>query len=157
MRLALFTLVLAARLVAAPVAAGEPTAHDFVQSIYTHYLGKDSRGIKLEADRDFERWFAPPLSALMARDRARAARRQEVPALDGDPFVDAQDWELSDLDIAISEAGARATAKVSFVNSGTKIALTLALTKLQGHWRVSDIVASQGSVVAFLKNALRAK
>jgi hypothetical protein len=144
-------------LAAAPVAGGEPTARDFLQSIYAQYVGKDSKGVRLDDSRAIKRWFAPPLATLIVRDRARADKRQEVPNLDGDPFIDGQDWELSDLDIAVTESGARATGKVSFVN-GRKVALTFALIKVAGQWRISDIVGgTYGSLVTFMKKWTNSK
>jgi hypothetical protein len=141
---------------AASVAA-EPSARDFLQSIYTQYVGRDSKGVPLDKEADVRRWFAPPLSRLILLDRQLAQRRgDEVPALDGDPFVDAQDWLLSDLAITVSEAGSHATGHVSFKNIGVVKTMAVALVKVQGQWRVADIT-SAGSLVAYLKKATQEK
>jgi len=39
----------------------------------------------------------------MIKDQNEAAKRSEVGALDGDPFIDAQDWEIKDFDIAVAD------------------------------------------------------
>lgn len=42
--------------------------------------------------------MTPELAALVARDQQQA--QGEVGAIDGDPIIDAQDWQLSDLAVA---------------------------------------------------------
>jgi hypothetical protein len=150
MRLAPVALVL---VLAAPVAATEPSAQAFLQSIYAQYLGPNGKGVKLDGDADLPRWFAPPVVALMRRDRERSARRHDVGALDGDPFVDAQDWALSDLHISVEEQAARALGRVQFKNIDTTVAITLDLVLIRGHWRVADIHWPEGSLMALLRAA----
>ena len=59
------------------------------------------------------RYFEPSLAALMVKDRKLAAKRGEVGVLDFDPFVDAQEWDIADFDIAVAEtAPGKATATV---------------------------------------------
>jgi hypothetical protein len=151
-----FARVLVLSLALAPtpaVADAAPSATEFVRSLYAHYLGKDARGVPFERAADVARWCAPPLTKLILADRARAARRDDVPTLDGDPFVHAQDWMLSDLHIDVTERGDRATAKVSFLNAGEHVALTLALVRGPAGWRVADVDAGDGSLVALLRKA----
>ena len=80
-----------------------------------------------------------------------AARRKEVPTLNGDPFVDAQDWEISNLAVSARTDGATATGQVTFVNAGTPVRLTLALVLTPAGWRISDIRAPSGSLRALYK------
>jgi hypothetical protein len=149
MRLAVALLLV---VIAAPGFA-EPSARDFVQSIYAHYAGKDDKGVPFATDAQLKRVFAPPLVKLIERDRALASKRGDAPALDGDPFVDAQDWQLTGLSISVDEDGPRATGRVSFKNIDRQQTMTLALVKVQGQWRVSDVSGAEGSLVAFLKKA----
>src|SRR5262249_51632318 len=84
---------LALLLLALPVAAKaqEQTASQFLASLYEPYKKKDFKGQPYwEADR----FFAPDLAAAMNKDYAEAKKRKEVPTLDGDPFIDAQDWQV---------------------------------------------------------------
>jgi hypothetical protein len=127
-------------LLARPVAAAEQSARDFVTAIYDAYKGKDAKGRPLDDTAAIRRYFAPPLAALMIKDQNAAAKRSEVGALDGDPFIDAQDWEIKDFDIAVADsAPGKATATVKFSNSGTPKTIVLDLVKLKSGWRISEI------------------
>ena len=75
-------------------------------AIYKHYLGKDSKGFALSSDAVIRRYFAPPLSDAIVKDFAAAHKAGEVPLLNGDPFIDAQDWEISNLKTAVKSTGA---------------------------------------------------
>lgn len=127
--------------VAARAWAADGTALAFVTAIYTAYQGKDAKGIALDKDATIRRYFEPSLAALIIKDQRDAARRHEAPNLDGDPFVDAQDWDIAAVDIAVAEAAANsARATATFTNSGTPTTIVLDLVKVDGDWRVSDII-----------------
>jgi hypothetical protein len=130
----------AGALLALPVAAAEQSARDFVTAIYAAYKGKDSKGIILDNARTIRRYFEPSLAALMIKDQDEAAKHGEVGNLDGDPFIDAQDWEIKDFDIGVAEsAPGKATATVKFTNLGTPKTVVLDLAKLKGGWRINEI------------------
>jgi hypothetical protein len=95
--------------------AADASALVFVAEIYSAYKGKDAKGHPLDDERAIRRYFEPSLAALMVKDQKIAAKRGGVGLLDFDPFIDAQDWEISDFDIAVddSEPG-KATAIVKF-------------------------------------------
>jgi hypothetical protein len=125
---------------AAPRAAADPSAHDFVAAIYDSYVGKDHNGLALDSDAKVRRYFEPSLAALMLKDRKQAARRGEVGTLDFDPFVDAQDWEIGDLTIAVDDAGAgKARATVKFKNADQRSTVTLELIKIGKAWKISNV------------------
>ena len=124
-----------------PVAVhADPAAKAFLDKIYAAYKGKKSKGILLDSDASLRRYFEPTLADLMIKDRKDAAKRGDVPNLDGDPFVNAQDWEIGPVDIAISDtAPDKATATVSFKNLDMPQNLVYALVKLKTGWRIADI------------------
>jgi hypothetical protein len=125
---------------ASPAVAADPAANAFVAGIYAAYKGKDANGVALDSDTALRRYFEPSLAALIGKDQKAAARRHDAPTLDGDPFVDAQDWDIAAVDISVADTAdnaARATA--SFKNAGTPTTVVLDLVKVDGHWRVSDI------------------
>ena len=125
---------------AGPAIAADPAATAFVAAIYAAYKGKNSKGIGLDSEANIRRYFEPSLAALMIKDVKDAARRHDAPNLDGDPFIDAQDWEISSFDIAVSDAGpGRATATVKFANFGKPQMIVLDLAKTGNDWRISDI------------------
>jgi hypothetical protein len=141
------TFILAAALGAAVTlfalplrASAEASALAFVSDIYNAYKGKEAKGRPLDDERAIRRAFEPSLAALMVRDQKFAAKRGEVGLLDFDPFVDAQDWEISDLDIAVDDsAPGKATATVKFINFNKPVSVRLDLIKIKNDWRIADI------------------
>ena len=142
--------LLAGLLFAAPfvAVAKEKTPRAFIEGIYRPYLTK---GFKGQRYWEPSRFFAPDLAAAIERDFAQAKQRKEVPVLDGDPFVDAQDWEISDLLIATSDGDGKAQAAVTFKNLGEPKALALLLVRTPQGWRIADIVSANGSLRALYK------
>src|SRR4029453_11272233 len=111
-RVVLMAISLAVALVAPAARAADPSAQSFVQAIYDRYKGKDAKGVELSNDAAVRRYFAPALAALIIKDRRQA--RGEVGKLDADPFIDAQDWEIDAVNIAVREtASDKASATVS--------------------------------------------
>ena len=134
--------------IAAPVLAAEDaTPAKFLATIYHHYEGKNAKGVDVYGKGALSRYFEPSLVALIAADEAAAAKRGDVPELDGDPFIDAQDWEITALKIATKMEGAdKATATVSFRNFNEPHSVTVQLIKLQVGWRIADIAWADGSL-----------
>ncbi len=122
--------------------AAEPSAKSFAEGIYAAYKGKDARGVSLESDAAVRRYFEPKLAALILRDRKEA--RGEVGRLGSDPFIDAQDWEIDTVNIAVREtASDKASATVSFTSLGEQRTVLLALVKLKMGWRIADITSDR--------------
>jgi hypothetical protein len=122
--------------------AAEPTPQAFLESLYAPYKASSerSKGVPLDSDAAVRRYFEPQIAALMIKDFAAAKRRGEVPALDGDPFIDGQDWEVEQLAIAVKEQGPdKASGTVSFKNFGAPTSVTLDLVKGKDGWRIADI------------------
>ena len=129
---------LAAKPVDAATLAADASALTFVTDIYNGYKGKDSPGRALDSEAAIRRYFEPSLATLMIKDRKRAAKRDEVGTLDFDPFVNAQDWEISAFDIAVTDkAPGQAVATVKFSNQG-KPAVSL-ISYIKNEWRIRDI------------------
>jgi hypothetical protein len=129
-----------AALLALPAKAAEQSARDFIAAIYATYKGKDSKGIILDNARTIRHYFEPSLAALMIKDQNAAAERGEVGALDGDPFVDAQDWEIKDVDIRVADTGpGKANATVTFVMFDKPKTVLLDLVKIKSEWRIREI------------------
>ncbi len=124
------------------------TAQAFVESLYRPYLGKGFRG-SLTTRRPAS--SCPPSPQAMDRDYREAKRRNEVPTLNGDPFVDAQDWEISKLSIDVTTSADAATARISFLNFGEAKRVVLELAKTPAGWRIAEIKAPSGSLKALYK------
>ena len=125
---------------AGPAFAADTSPRAFVTAIYDHYKGKDGGGVQFDTDRDVQRYFEPSLGALIRKDQKAAARRNEVGALDFDPFVDSQDWDIAAFDVAVSDTGpGKATATVKFTSAGESKTVVLDLVKIKNDWRISNI------------------
>ena len=115
----------------------------FLQSIYEPYLKADFKGQPYwQADR----FFVPTLARAIDADMRDAKRRGEVPKLDGDPFLDAQEWEIKNLAISVKADGPKATGEVAFDNLGKPTKITLDLVQTQVGWRIADIKGPSGSL-----------
>jgi Protein of unknown function (DUF3828) len=137
-RVVLMAISLAVALVVPGARAAGPSAQSFVQAIYDQYKGKDAKGVELSDDAAVRRYFAPALAALIIKDRRQA--RGEVGKLDADPFIDAQDWEIDDVNVALRDVAAdKVIATVSFKNLGQPQTVILDLVKLKQDWRIANI------------------
>jgi Protein of unknown function (DUF3828) len=115
----------------------------FLQSIYDPYLKAEFRGYSFE---QANRFFVPTLARAIDADMREAKRRGEVPKLDGDPFLDAQDWEIKNLAISVKADGPKAVGEVAFDNLGKPTKITLDLVQTPAGWRIADIKAPSGSL-----------
>lgn len=151
----LFVAGLSALPFAGRATAAEPFAHAFVAGIYAAYNGKDSKGIALDTPGKVARYFTPSLAKLINDDSAAAAKRHDVGALEGDPFIDAQDWEIGNVTIDVKEdvkgIGAKAVATVKFKNFTDDKTVVLDLVKLAEGWRIDEIRMPSGSLRALFK------
>ena len=150
--LAMQAVLVAASAMAITATAETTAPQAFVDGIYQHYLGKDSKGLVLSSEAVIRRYFAPPLSDAMVKDFAAAHKAGEVPMLNGDPFIDAQDWEISNLKTAVKSIGANtAIATANFVIFMKPRTVTLDLVNTPVGWRIADIQWPSGSLRTLYK------
>ncbi len=125
----------------------------FLESVYKVYRNNNNaKGIDTSKPEVIRRHFAPPLAKAMLKDQADAKKRSEVPLLNGDPFIDAQDWQIADLKLEVKDASRRnATGVVTFTNFKEPGAVTLDLVKTGDGWRIAEIRAPSGSLKELLK------
>ena len=126
----------------------QQAAQAFLESLYGPYRVKGFRG---QPYTEAERFFVPTLAAAMQRDYQLAQRNGVPPTLNGDPFVDAQEWDVSNLSIRAAAVGERATGVVSFVNFKEKKTLVVELVQTKAGWRIADITGAGGSLSALYK------
>jgi hypothetical protein len=120
--------------------AADASARAFVTAIYEAYKGKNGNGVSLDDEKTIRRYFEPSLAALIVKDQKDAARRNEAPKLDGDPFVDAGDWDITTVDIDLADtAPGKASATVNFKNGDKPTTVVLDLVRIKSDWRISDI------------------
>lgn len=131
-----------------PPAAPQQTPQAFLQSLYDPYLKANFKG---QPYNEPGRFFSPDLARAMERDMRGAKQRNEVPTLDGDPFVDAQEWTITDLVVRVTGSGDAATGVVSFANFGKPKRLAVSLLRTPAGWRISDIAGGNGSLRSLFK------
>jgi hypothetical protein len=126
-------------------AAPADAAKAFVTKIYDAYKGKNSKGVSIGTEAAIRTYFDPALAALIIKDEQAAAKRKEVRALDFDPFVDGQEWELSEVNVAVSQAlPDKAVATVNCKNFGLPTKIVLNLVRTKSDWRIADITWQRG-------------
>jgi hypothetical protein len=125
------------------------TPEAFLRGIYTPYPNQDFKG---QPFWQVDRFFTPDLARAIEADMREAKRRGEVPRLDGDPFVDAQDWDIAKLVISVKADGeANATGLVSFENQGKPTEIKLDLVRTGMGWRIADIKSPSGTLSELYK------
>lgn len=133
-------------------AQADAAAQAFLVSLYNNYRGKNGNGIALDKEAVIRRYFEPALAALIVKDRKEAENRGDVPALDGDPFVDAQDWEIAAFDVTVRDtAPDKASGTVTFQNFDKAVTVVLDLVKLREGWRIADITWQRDGETATLR------
>ena len=123
-----------------PSAAANETPKAFLDGIYVQYIGKASKGISLDSEATIRRYFAPQLADAIVKDHANSKTRNEPPMLNGDPFIDAQDWDITNLMIRVKASGDKAMASVRFRNLKRQITIALDLVKLAEGWRIHLVI-----------------
>src|SRR5262245_15800974 len=151
MRVVALALACATVLASAFAAPAQPGPQEFIEAIYQKYVGEGAEGAAITDPATIRRYFTPAVAVALIKDQAVAAKRGEVGALDGDPFIDAQDWKIADLKVAVTPAAAKANATVTFTNFGDRRNVELSLLKTAAGWRIDDIKASFGSLRKLLK------
>ena len=118
------------------------TPEVFLHSIYDRYIGPEDKTHPIDYSKlsELRKYFVPGLVAMIMKDFAATAKADEVPALDGDPFVDAQEWDIKSFDIKVAQAGDHADAAIRFTNYGQAKLVHVKLVRLAGAWKIFDIV-----------------
>lgn len=130
-RLALLPALLLA-LVAPALAQPYETPETLLEAFYEPYFSGDFP----EFESDFR---SEALNALYEAD-AENTPEGEMGALDFDPYIDGQDFDLADLVIGTPQvADDRATVEVTFTNFGQPRRIVYDLVYENGGWRIDDL------------------
>jgi hypothetical protein len=140
-------------LISGPGMAATQLPSAFLQNIYKHYVGKNTAGVKLDSDADYKRYFTPAMAKIILDDQAAAAKNGDVPTLDGDPFIDAQDWQIAKFKVDVDDkATDKTVGKVSFTNIDKAETISLDLVKVDGAWKIDDIHWPEDSLRGIYKH-----
>jgi hypothetical protein len=125
----------------------------FLEAVYRPYrTNNHAKAIDFGKPEVIRRHFAPGLAKAMIKEQAGARKKHEAPLLNGDPFVDAQDWQIADLKIEMISASRRnATGVITFTNADEPRRVTLDLVKTGDGWRIYEIKAPSGSLRELFK------
>jgi len=130
--------------------AADNSPKAFLDGIYGKYVGSPAQGasgIPLDSTGAIRRYFSPGLARLMLEDEANAKKKNEVPTLDGDPFVGHQDWAIAELAVAVKQSGpSKATGTVTFTNFGKAETVVVELLNAGEGWRIADIRWPDGTL-----------
>jgi hypothetical protein len=118
--------------------APAPDPASVIRPLYDSYL---TEGAQFPEFRDQAPWSAD----LWAQLEAMVTRSNAInePILDFDPLIDAQDYQLSDLNVrteAVAE-NSHATVRASFSNAGRPTEVVYDMMWENGGWRVDNIRA----------------
>jgi hypothetical protein len=148
-------------LLAAP--AGQPTGHApgqtakaLLASVYEPYTRRPAEATPLD-ERSAGRWLTPELVKLLGEAEEGPAARRQVPALNRDHLVRAQEVELTALQVKVQERGGKATGTVTFRNLGKPVRITAELVRQKAGWRIADLAYDDGTRLSkLLKQAAAA-
>jgi hypothetical protein len=145
--------VVVARLTVVPVSAQRPDAPPRAQtegpatvarSFYAFHFAHDM-GFTEASVRRRSRWLSPDLLARCRAYFARPGRPDEVPAIDGDPFTESQEYPAG---FRVGDATVRGdTALVPVTMTWPEAearAVTLVLTRGARGWLIADVRYASG-------------
>lgn len=119
------------------LAAGQPydTPEALLEAFYDPYFSGDF-------SEDESQFRSAALQALYDTD-AELTPDAEMGAISFDPYIDGQDYEITNFEIGTAEiAGDQATVEVTFDNFGEPRALTYELVLEDGGWKIDDVVSN---------------
>lgn len=140
MRALMAILCLVTGLLAAPTQAA-PVFEDAKGLVEYAYVPYESGQFPV----DVTELFSPTLKQLWDAMAARSEAANE-PIIDFDPYINAQDYELSELIVADPVVdGDRALVAVSFRNFGEAQEMRFTLVRRAEGWKIDDIEAVGGA------------
>lgn len=135
MRLATLAAGLVLALTSFAAAQSYDTPEALIEAFYQPYFN----GNFPENERQFR---SAALQALYDND-AEITPEGEMGAISFDPYIDGQDYDISEFQIAAAGiAGDYASIEVTFNNFGEPRALTYELVLEDGGWKIDDVVST---------------
>ena len=115
---------------------GDPVA--LITAIYQTYAD-NTPSLGADAEPGLPHVYSQRLQALIDKDEKETPEGM-VGRIDWDVFVDGQDWQLSELKIAlVSKSATRAQVRATFKNFDHPSNMLFDLVLEDGHWRIDDI------------------
>ncbi len=122
----------------APATGPDPA--ETIRPLYDRYMTEGAEFPSLEQQAPWSAAMLASLQSMMARSQA-----QGEPILDFDPLIDAQDYQLTNLNVATEALAenSHATVRASFTNAGAPTEVVYDLIWENGGWRVDNIRSSR--------------
>jgi len=125
-----------------PARAQFATPEAAVRAVYALYRTNGGPGFPSDGP-SVSRFLEPALARAWTKDSAGASEGKKF--LGADPFIQAQDWDISGLSIQPSQVtGDRASVPVAFRNFNKPVRLTYRLARGQDGWRIYDVTSTRG-------------
>ena len=110
-----------------------------VRAFYTFHFAHDM-AFSRAAVRARSRWLAPDLLEQIRAYFARPSDPNEVPAIDGDPFTDSQEYPRTFQVGPERTSGDTARVAVAMLwPEGDRRAVSVVLTRVGGAWRIANV------------------
>ncbi len=135
MRLAALASALVLAFDAPVLAQPYETPEDLLEAFYEPYFTD-------EFFEDESQFRSRALQALYDRD-AEITPDGEMGAISFDPYIDGQDYEITEFEIGTPQVdGDAAIVEVSFLNMGEPRLLTYELVLEDGGWKIDDVISA---------------
>jgi hypothetical protein len=126
----------------APAESPEGRTQRFLE---THFSG--DMGFSPDNVKSHRAWYSKSLDAAMTRYFARPAPEDEVPAIDGDPFTDSQEYPSRFSVGKARVAGDQAEVPVRFSDAFSDRSMLYLLKREGGAWHVDNLRFSSGETL----------
>lgn len=117
-----------------------------VQALLEAHFADDMSFDRVSTGRR-ERWLSPTLWLDMQAYFARPVSADEPPAITGDPFTNSQEYPARFVLTSLEEGPTESRVQVVFRDAYRTTRSTFVLQRVQGEWRVHDIVYEDGSTL----------
>lgn len=130
---------------ASAAAQAAPDPADTIRSLYERYFARTETNFPPLLEQ------APWSAAMRAKLQTMLQRSEaaQAPILDFDPFINAQDWQLTTLSVTTDAVapGSHAVARATFDNAGQRQEIIYDLVWENEAWRVDNIRADGWNLV----------
>ena len=141
-------LALLLLLIAIPVfAAPQDSPQSLLRELYRVHAQGEGPLLDPQGKAQREAFFTPELVAALESEVNRKDP-EEIGKLSFDPFYNAQETDLGEMDIAVPKMrGLAVNAIVRFANSGSPIEIVYRLLQDPHGWRIDDIAYGEGNTL----------
>lgn len=127
-----------------PAPAHQKWPAEVARALYADHLKHDMGFSKASVARK-AKWLSPDLLAKLNAELARPANPDEVPAINGDPFTDSQEYPKRFVVGKAEIIGDATRIPVVLTGNGRRRTVAVKLRNTPDGWRVDDLIYEDGS------------